>query len=50
LAYTLGIRQIIVGVNKMDHENVKYKPGRYNEIVTEAKSFLKKSGFKKDNI
>ena len=50
LAYTLGIRQIIVGVNKMDCEAVKYKPERFKEIQTEAKSFLKKSGFKKDNI
>ena len=48
LAYTLGIRQLIVGVNKMDV--IKYKQDRYKQIVTEAKSFLKKAGFKKDKI
>lgn len=50
LAFTLGIRQIIVGVNKMDHESVNYKEPRYKEIVKEASNFLKKTGFKKENV
>lgn len=50
LAYTLGIRQLIVGVNKMDVDTVNYKKERYEQIVQEAGNFLKKSGFKKKNI
>ena len=50
LAYTLGIRNIIVGVNKMDHSSIKYTQSRYNDIVKEASNFLKKTGFKKANI
>lgn len=50
LAYTLGIRQMIVGVNKMDCEAVNYKQPRFKQIMTEAKSFLKKAGFKKANV
>ena len=50
LAFTLGIKQIIVAVNKMDHSSVNYKAKRYNDIKTEASNFLKRAGFKKDNI
>ena len=50
LAFTLGIREIIVGVNKMDHKEVAWKPARFNEIKKEATSFLKKTGFKVPNI
>ena len=34
----------------MDHEAVNYKKPRFTEILNEAKSFLKKAGFKKKNI
>jgi len=50
LAYTLGVRQIIVGVNKMDSEFVKYSKERYEEIKTEISAFLKKVGFKPNDI
>src|SRR3982751_7135592 len=33
LAYTLGVKQLIVGINKMDTTN--WSEPRYNEIVTE---------------
>ena len=46
LAFTLGIKQIIVAVNKMDDNTVNYKEDRYNEIVKEVGDFVKKTGFK----
>ncbi len=48
LAYTLGIRQIIVGVNKMDA--IDFKKDRFEQIKSHAALFLKKNGFKKANI
>jgi elongation factor 1-alpha len=45
LAFTLGVRQIIVCINKMDDPLVNYSEERYNEIVRETSSFLKKSGY-----
>jgi len=43
LAYTLGIRQLIVGINKMDTTN--WSEARYTEIVTEVSNYIKKIGF-----
>jgi elongation factor 1-alpha len=43
LAYTLGIRQLIVGINKMDTTN--WSESRYSEIVTEVSNYIKKIGF-----
>ena len=43
LAYTMGIKQVIVAVNKMDAAN--YSEERFNDIKTEMASFLKKIGF-----
>lgn len=34
----------------MDHDSINYTQTRYNEIVKEAKNFLKKTGFKTENI
>jgi elongation factor 1-alpha len=50
LAFTLGIRQVIVCINKMDNKNVNFSESRYNDIVKEATGFLKKTGFKPENI
>nr|QWE91311.1 EF1 translation elongation factor 1a [Suigetsumonas clinomigrationis]UGN13536.1 elongation factor 1-alpha [Placilonga atlantica] len=48
LAYTLGIRQMIVGVNKMD---VPANPeARYNEIKDNVQAYLKQTGFKVKKI
>jgi len=44
LAFTLGIRQLIVAVNKMDV--VKWNQSTYDNIVTEFGNFTKKTGFK----
>ncbi|KAJ2695097.1 translation elongation factor EF-1 alpha [Coemansia spiralis] len=43
LAFTLGVRQLIVAVNKMD--SVKYDQARFNEITKEVATFIKKVGF-----
>ena len=42
LAYTLGVDQMIVCINKMDDKSVNYSEARYEEIAAEMKSFLKK--------
>merc|ERR1712137_247917 len=46
LAYTLGVKQMIVACNKMDDKTVKYDEGRYNEIKSEVSQYLKKVGYK----
>ncbi|WWC66164.1 elongation factor 1-alpha [Kwoniella pini CBS 10737] len=43
LAFTLGVRQLIVACNKMD--TCKYSEDRFNEIVKEASGFIKKVGY-----
>ncbi|KAI8328136.1 P-loop containing nucleoside triphosphate hydrolase protein, partial [Chlamydoabsidia padenii] len=48
LAFTLGIKDVIVGVNKMDACN--FSEERFNEISREAISYLTKIGFKAENI
>jgi len=50
LAYTLGVRQLIVAINKMDDKTVNYTEARYNEIKTEVSSFIKKIGYNPDKI
>jgi elongation factor 1-alpha len=46
LAYTLGVKQMIVGVNKMDDNSVMYGEARYEEIKEEVSQYLKKVGYK----
>jgi len=50
LAYTLGVKQMIVCLNKMDDKTVNYKEERYNEIVNELKTYLKKVGYNPETI
>jgi len=45
LAFTLGIKQIIVAVNKMDDKTTQYGEARFKEIETEVSGFLAKVGF-----
>lgn len=46
----LGVRQLCVGVNKMDCDVAGYKEERYNEIKDEMKHMLTKVGWKKDFV
>jgi len=50
LAFTLGVKQMIVCINKMDEKTVNYSEERYNEIKREVSDFLKKVGYNPDNI
>nr|CAB3240902.1 elongation factor 1-alpha [Phallusia mammillata] len=45
LAYTLGVKQMIVAINKMDNTEPKYSGDRFNEIVKEVSTYLKKVGY-----
>jgi elongation factor 1-alpha len=50
LAYTLGVKQMIVAVNKMDDKSVNYSQARFTEIQTEVSNFLKKIGYNPEKI
>src|SRR3954470_12916699 len=43
LAYTLGVKQLIVAVNKMD--TTSWSEERFNEIVKEVSGFIKRVGY-----
>merc|ERR1711997_25117 len=45
LAYTLGVKQLIVGVNKMDSTEPPYSKDRFEEIKKEVSGFIKKVGY-----
>ncbi|KAL0460230.1 UNVERIFIED_CONTAM: Elongation factor 1-alpha [Sesamum latifolium] len=45
LAFTLGVKQMICCCNKMDATTPKYSKARYDEIVKEVSSYLKKVGY-----
>ena len=45
LAQTMGVKQMIVAVNKMDDTSVNYGEKRYKEIVDELTIYLKKVGY-----
>jgi len=46
LAYTLGVKQMLVACNKMDDKTVNYAEDRYKEIKQEVSGYLKKVGYK----
>ncbi|XP_006013677.1 elongation factor 1-alpha 1a [Latimeria chalumnae] len=50
LAYTLGVKQLIVGVNKMDSTEPPYNQERYQEIVKEVGTYIKKIGYNPDAV
>jgi len=50
LAFTLGVKQMIVCMNKMDEKTVNFSEARYEEIKKEVCEFLKKVGYKPDAI
>ena len=50
LAFTLGVKQMIVCVNKMDDASVMYGEARFTEITEEVSNYLKKVGYKPAKI
>merc|ERR1711948_245740 len=45
LAYTLGVKQLIVACNKMDSTEPPYSQARFEEIQKEVAGFIKKVGY-----
>merc|ERR1711887_222862 len=50
LAYTLGVKQLIVAVNKMDNTEPPYSETRFREIEKEVNSFIKKVGYNPKSV
>jgi elongation factor 1-alpha len=46
----LGVKQIIIGVNKMDCDLAGYKEARYNEVKDEMVNVLTRVGWKKEFV
>merc|ERR1712093_772459 len=46
LANTLGVKQMIIGVNKMDSTEPPYSKARFDEISGEMAKYVKKVGYK----
>jgi elongation factor 1-alpha len=45
LAYTLGVKQMVVAINKMDSTEPPYSDKRYEEIKGEVSQYVKKIGW-----
>ena len=50
IAMALGIKRVVVGVNKMDVQEVNYSSERYAEICRRMKAILKTIGFKSSSV
>ena len=50
LAFTMGVKQMIVCCNKMDAPGADYKEARYQEIKDEVSTYLKQVGYKIDTV
>jgi len=50
LAYTLGVKQMICCINKMDDKSVNYSKARYTEIKTEMSKYLNKVGYQAKKV
>merc|ERR1712013_407461 len=50
LAQTMGVKQMIVAINKIDDSSVKYSQKRFDEIRSELTIYLKKVGYNPDKI
>jgi elongation factor 1-alpha len=45
LAQTMGVREMIVAINKMDDPSTNYSEARFKEIKSELTTYLKKVGY-----
>ncbi|CAD2221775.1 elongation factor 1-alpha [Angomonas deanei] len=50
LAFTLGVKQMIVCCNKMDDKTVQFSQDRYNEISKEVGTYVKKVGYNLEKV
>jgi len=50
LLFTLGVGQLVVAINKMDDNTVKYSEERYEEVRAEAERLVKTVGFPVDKV
>merc|ERR1711974_334547 len=50
LCFTLGVKQLIVAVNKMDSTEPKYSEARFGEITKEVRAYVKKVGYNPDSV
>jgi len=50
LARTLGVSQVIVGVNKMDIKGVEYSEDKFNKVKAEVTDLLKSIGYNPEKI
>jgi len=50
LAYTLGVKQMCVAVNKMDTTEPPFSEARFQEIVKEVTDYVKKIGYNPNEI
>jgi len=50
LIYLLGVKQLIVGVSKMDSETAKYSQLRFEEVAKETKNMLIEVGWNKQLV
>merc|ERR1719495_2888557 len=50
LCFTLGVKQLVVAVNKMDSTEPKYSEARFQEITKEVKAYVKKVGYNPDAV
>jgi elongation factor 1-alpha len=50
LAYTLGVNQMVVAINKMDDQTVNWGQERYEEIKNEISRMLKIVGYKIEKV
>ncbi len=50
LAFTLGVNQLVVAVNKMDDPTVNWSQERFNEIKNEVGRMLRMVGYKVDKV
>jgi elongation factor 1-alpha len=50
LAFTLGVRQLVVAINKMDDVSVNWSEERFNEIKNEVSRMLRMVGYRVEKI
>ncbi len=50
LARTLGVSQLIIGINKMDATSPSYSEKRYNDVKADVEKLLKTVGYKIEKV